>query len=147
MVSSYVEMEQGIGQALAPLEAEGVKVIPFPDKPENIGRPQAASQIVYGFKQESFSVPQGKNIIYTTMTQTRRMEFEVLLQLKDLRSHTGVYAMMNRIRELLSGLRPDPKLDRVLYQLAAEPLSSSEGIWQFVMTFAVDLYYQKKNYA
>ncbi len=99
------EIEAAIVEQLQPLQEQGIKVFAFPDNPSELGRPFTGGQILVGYKDEDLSEPPG-NVTTTTIIQTQTLQFELSLQLKNLRSHTGALPVMDAVRDLLTGFKP-----------------------------------------
>lgn len=141
MATDIQGWETWIVEQLEPLVSQGYRVEPYLDQQ---GRPHGRGQVIIAYRRSRFSDPSGSNVRPTTITQSRQMEFEIILQLLDLRSHQGAYPVLAQIRDLLSGSAPGP-LDRILQQTEEENLGQSEGIWSFAMTFATLSHYQKRG--
>lgn len=139
-----VELEEAIVQRLQSLQDNGVKIIGFPDNPSELGRPFPSGQILVGFKKESLGQPAA---VVTTapIIQPWTIEFELSLQLKNLRSHSGAYPIMETIRDLLSGFRP-PMVTRPIYQVQGGFVDLKDGIWFYSMIFACHTTYQKSPF-
>lgn len=135
-------IEQSLLDQLEPLTKLGLRVVGFPENPEELGRPISYGQVLIGFKRESLQPPSHHNN-GVSIVQPRRVEWDVVLQIKNLRSHAGAYPVMDKIRDLLTGFRPPDTL-RPLYETQADFVDLRDGIWTYNMTFAIDLIYTKK---
>jgi|SRR6478672_6692078 len=141
------EIETAIVERLTSLkDDQGLRVMAFPDKPDELGRAMPKGQVLVGFKRENLEPPAAARNLGTSTIQPWRLEFELSLQLKDLRSHAGAYEVIRKIRELLTGYHP-AESDRCLYETNAEFVDLNEGIWFYAMTFAIDLVYLKKSWS
>jgi len=141
MATDIQGWESWIVEQLQPLVSQGYRVEPYLDQQ---GRPHGRGQVIIAYRRSRFSAPPGSNVRPTTLTQSQQIEFEIVLQLCDLRSHQGAYPMLNQIRDLLSGSAPTP-LDRTIFQTEEENLGQSEGIWSFSMIFQTLSHYQKRG--
>jgi Gp37 protein len=138
------EIEAAIVERLQPLQEQGIKVFAFPDNPNELGRPFTGGQILVGFKDENLSEPQG-NVTTAHIIQSQTLQFELSLQLKNLRSHTGALPVMDAVRDLLTGFKP-PNVTHPMYQTKGGfvDLDSKTGIWFYSMVFLCRRQYQKK---
>ncbi|MGA7934727.1 MAG: Gp37 family protein [Kovacikia sp.] len=134
------QIEDAIVKRLEPLNNSSVRVYPFPDNPQELKKP-AGDRVLVGFRREVFSTPQSNNPL-APIQQQRSLQFEVVLQLKNLRTHAGAYPVMARIRDLLSGSFPDK--NKPLYQTAGGFVDVTEGLWTYSMTFTLQTFYVKR---
>jgi hypothetical protein len=136
------EIEEAIINRLQTLQDDGVRVIGFPDNANELGKPMGVGQVLVGFKKESLSSATG-NVLTAPIVQTHTLKFEISLQLKNLRSHSGAYPIMDRIRQLLTGFKPIELL-KPMYQSEGGFIDIKEGIWYYSMIFDLQTYYTKK---
>jgi hypothetical protein len=136
------EIEQAIINRLEPLIQQNLKVVGFPDNPKELGHPVGIGQILVGYKKEGLTVPQ-TFVASAPIIQDWVLSFELSLQLKNLRSHTGAYPVMGTIRNLLTGYKP-PVIQKPLYQSEGGFVSVNEGIWYYSMIFSLKTQYVKK---
>jgi hypothetical protein len=136
------EVEAAIVDRLAPLKSQGIKVLPFPENPGELGKPATNAQIFVGFKRETLEIPQMVNYDAPSI-QPRILEYELILKLKDLRSHKGVYPILDKVRDLLTGFRPLPNA-KALYATTSGFVDLDQGSWVYSMTFAFHHPYQRQ---
>ncbi len=137
------EIEETIIERLSPPLIEmGLRVAGFPDNPQELGRPMPSGQVLIGYKKDSLETPNtfAQN---ASMIQKWVIEFEVSLQLKNLRSHIGAYPIMDSIKNLLTGFRPSV-INQPLYQIQGGFVDMKDGIWYYSMVFGVRTNYIKK---
>ncbi|WP_016949767.1 Gp37 family protein [Anabaena sp. PCC 7108] len=136
------EIEKAIIERLEPLKAEKLRIEGFPDNPAELGKPVVIGQILVGYRKESLSKP-STFVASAPIIQDWTLSFELSLQLKNLRSHTGAYPIMGKIRNLLTGYKP-PAIQKPLYQSEGGFVSIKEGVWYYSMIFSVSLQFVKK---
>jgi hypothetical protein len=136
------EIEESILQRLQLLNDGGLRIAGFPDNPQESGRSMPNGQVLVGYKKESLEPP-NTFIEDTPVIQKWTLEYEISVQLKNLRSHTGAYPVMDEIKELLTGFRPSP-INQPLYQIQGGFVDMKDGIWYYSMIFGVRTNYIKK---
>lgn len=80
-----------------------IRVLAFPDKPTEIGRSQMSQAVYVRYAGTNLSRVEGNRGPYV---QRGTMDFEVRLLVKNLRSHVGVYELIELIHSRLTGFRP-----------------------------------------
>jgi hypothetical protein len=103
----------------------------FPEKPSEFRLTHPKGAILIHYQSGNYSQP--KSIGY--IVQDKKMEFSVTVVTKNLRSHEGAYFYIDKVRELLSGFKPDncskmqPTKENFLLETA--------GIWQYAINFTL----------
>ena len=138
----FFEIEAAIVQQLSPLQDSGLQVLAFPDNPQALGRPAPKGQVLVGYKSDQLDPPGSINS--STIIQKQTIEFEVSIQLKNLRNHSGVYPVMVQIQELLTGFKPIGHQTQAMYKVRGGFVDISEGTWFYSMVFACPLSYLRK---
>jgi hypothetical protein len=129
------EVEASItGKLRELLTTFGVKLEPFPDKPSELGKPSPTGQVLIGYKRSSFRL-----LSKTPLTLEQLAEFEINLQLKNLRNHTGAYPILDRIRFGLTGFVPMQGASLGMYPTAEGFADLDESIWYYNQTFVIPL--------
>jgi len=137
------EIESAILNALNPLTEEfDLQVSAFPDSAQSLGKPKSKGLILIGYKGDSLDPPTSP-LNSEAIIQNQIIEYEVSLQLKSLRSHTGAYPVMTRIQDLLTGLRPVGYQSQPIYKSKGGFIDVADGIWYYSMLFCVNLKYLK----
>lgn len=80
------------------LRDKGCAIAAFPDNAAKFGRATPRGQILVGYRSSSF-----KAIAEQPITMEMQANFEVLVQLQNLRTHTGAYQLLDWIRFALTG--------------------------------------------
>ncbi len=117
---------QKIRENIPELHVEG-----FPEKPSEFRLTHPKGAILVHYQGGNYS--QSKSIGY--IVQDKKMEFSVTVVTKNLRSHEGAYFYLDRVRELLTGYKPDncskmqPSKENFLIETA--------GIWQYSINFTL----------
>lgn len=136
-----LEVEQAIVSRLTAV-LPTIKISPFPESPAEFGKPTTKSQIFVGFKKETLEAPQLVNYDAPSI-QPRILEYELIFRLKDLRSHTGVYEVIDQIRDCLTGFAPLPN-SKALYESQSGFVDLDQGLWFYSMTFVLHHPYHRK---
>lgn len=107
----------------------------FPDKPSNLETVVPNGQVLVGYKRSTFNLIQN----FYPITMTQNVEFEVSLQLKNLRTHNGIYSLIDVIRFGLIGFVPLQGIQRGMYPISESFVSFDQGIWYYSQVFVVPL--------
>jgi hypothetical protein len=135
------QIEKAIIERLAPLKTQKLRVEGFPDNPDELGKPVVIGQVLVGYRKDTFSKPP-TFVESAPIIQDWMLSFELSLQLKNLRSHTGAYPIMGKIRNLLTGYKP--VVQKPLYQSEGGFVSIKDGVWYYSMVFSLNLQFVKK---
>lgn len=107
----------------------------FPGADDERARPGRQGQILIGYARSRFQ-PQGGE----PLTLNTTAEFEVALMLRDLRTHTGAYPILDLVRRSLTGYWvPCDNVAGKCYPVQEGFLKIEEGIWYYSQTFALPL--------
>ena len=142
-------LEQKTVGRLAFLKDKGIQVIPYPDDPDEFNKPMGNRRVFVGIKRETLeSLGNSGLILESSIVQSRRVEVEIYCQLKELRSHAGIYPMIELIRNILTGFRPfqeDPENYQSYYwNTRTEFIRQFEGYWDYAMNFEILIPYVKE---
>lgn len=110
---------------------EDVAVEPFPDKPSEYALIHPKGALLVSFSGSTFSDPKPTEVI----VQDRRMEFDVTVATKNLRTHTGAYALLEAARVTLTGYQI-PGASKI-YPRREGFISEKSGTWQYGIRFAL----------
>jgi Gp37 protein len=127
-----------------------VQILPFPNDPAELGRPVNAKQIYVGFKSERLEESNSITLNGRVPPQRRKLDYELILRFQDLRSHQVVYPAMDRVRESITGYRPDiPSSEAVLTsgfrQTQGGFVDFGAGLWLYAMTLSIDSVFTSKT--
>lgn len=107
----------------------------FPGESEQESRPGRQGRIFIGYKRSRFQQTAGEPLTLNTTA-----EFEVALMLRDLRTHTGAYPVLDLVRRSLTGYWiPCDNVAGKCYPVAEGFLKIEEGVWYYSQSFAVPL--------
>lgn len=110
---------------------KGLEIIGFPERPAEYRLIHPKGAILVSYAGATYSEPQSVNAI----VQERKMEFDVTVVMRHLRTHEGAYQYLEDVRRALSGYRISGCSK--MYPLRERFLSEENGIWQYNITFAI----------
>lgn len=144
-----LELEQAIVARLSgSATLAEVQVLPFPTDPADLGLPVNARQIYVGFKQENLDSPNSITKGGRIPPQRRKLEYELVLRMQELRSHRVSYPVMDAVRECLTGYRPSIPggvLTTGFYQVSGGFVDFGAGLWLYSMTFAIESVFRSER--
>lgn len=100
----YKQIEDAIVEKLKQDLPNQVKVEAFPDAWDSSGKAFVRTLVLVGFNQDNLSEP--NNAFACTLQQEGTLGFEINVLAKDLRSHQGIYTILEQIILSLSGFKP-----------------------------------------
>ena len=103
-------------------------VAAFPDKPESFNLHHPAGAVLVAFGRETYSRPRALDVI----VQERRIEWDISILTRNLRTHVGAYEVLDALRLALTGWRPEGS--GKLRPVRAEFLDQKQGVWTHVLT-------------
>ena len=103
----------------------------FPEKPSEFRLTHPKGAILVHYQSGNYS--QSKSIGY--IVQGKKLEFSITIVTKNLRSHEGAYFYLDKIRQILTGYRPDncSKMQPIKENFLME----NNGIWQYAINFSL----------
>lgn len=109
-----------------------VTISPFPGETDKAPKAGRKGQIFIGYKRSRFRLT-------SMMPATLEViaEYELSLMLKDLRSHTGAYPLLDAIRYAITGFIPLKGPSHKCYPVQEGFLKIEDGIWYYSMIVAV----------
>jgi hypothetical protein len=125
-----LEIEQAILDKLKAALSTRVRLKAFPDNPNEVGNPAPKGQVLVAYKRSSF-----KQLTDQPPMVEMMMEFEISLQLQNLRTHTGIYEILDITRRSLFGFRPHPEANRGLFPTNEGFQGLEEGIWYYTQSY------------
>lgn len=131
-----LELEKSILNKVRSLAAGSKSFVKdFPDKPQNLETVVPNGQVLVGYKRSTFSLIQN----FYPITMNQLVEFEISFQLKNLRTHNGIYELIDIIRFGLLGFIPLQGVIRGMYPTSETFVSFEQGIWYYSQVFVVPL--------
>lgn len=107
----YDDLEDSIVTRLAPLLDDDIEVEHIPDNEEDYTRPFENPRVTVAYKASTFSDEVVRGVPRTlSINETVQMEFaevHILVRSRRLRGDDGVYAVTEKVKQLLYGFRPD----------------------------------------
>lgn len=129
-----LEIERAIVSKINQVLSGTFKVKGFPENPKELGQPMPSAQILVGYKRSTFQlISRGP----TTLNQSA--EFEIKYMLKNLRTHTGVYPVLDLVRTALTGYIPIQGPAQGLYPTDEGFEDLDQSTWYYNQTFTIDL--------
>ncbi len=109
-----------------------LKVETFPDKPDAYRLSHAHGAVLVGYSGGRFANP----YVMAGTAQSGRLEFQLVVKVRCLRSHVGAYAVLEAIRVALSG--QDIHGAR-FYPVREQFEDVSSGVWTYLAVYAADI--------
>jgi len=103
----------------------------FPEKPSEFRLTHPKGAILVHYQGGNYS--ESKSLGY--MVQDKKLEFSVTVITKNLRSHEGSYFYLDKVRQILTGYRPDNCSK--MQPIKEDFLSEDNGIWQYSINFSL----------
>jgi len=103
----------------------------FPEKPSEFRLTHPKGAILVHYQGGNYS--ESKSLGY--MVQDKKLEFSVTVVTKNLRSHEGSYFYLDKVRQILTGYRPDNCSK--MQPIKEDFLSEDNGIWQYSINFSL----------
>ncbi|HSA05726.1 MAG TPA: Gp37 family protein [Candidatus Gastranaerophilales bacterium] len=117
---------QKIKENIPELHIEG-----FPEKPSEFRLTHSKGAILVHYQGGNYS--ESKSIGY--IVQDKKLEFSVTVVTRNLRSHEGSYFYLDKVRNILTGYRPDNCSK--MQSTKEEFISEDNGIWQYSINFSL----------
>lgn len=129
---TILEIEQAIVQRLKS-KIKDLEIIGFPEKPSEYKLLHRKGAILVVYAGSTFSEPKSTDNIY----QERKVEYDINLVMRHLRTHEGAYAYLDAVRLLLTGFRVNGT--GKFYPVREQFLSEEAGIWQYRLTISASM--------
>lgn len=103
----------------------------FPENAEEFNRlPLNKPRILVAYGGSAFNEPTNKDRII----QEQILEFEITIQMRNLREHHGVYNYLSAVYTALSGFSPRSN-SRVMYISAERLINFDNNVWTWMQTW------------
>lgn len=109
-----------------------VTITPFPGDSDQVPKPGRKGQVFIGYKRSRFRVT---SMLPATCEVIA--EYELSLQLRDLRSHSGAYPILDAIRYALTGFIPLKGPSHKCYPVQEGFVKAEDGVWYYAIIIAV----------
>lgn len=124
-----------VAKLTSKLTYRGLRLTAFPDNINELGKPTLSGQILVGYKRSTF-----RTVTPDPLTYEQLLQFDINLQLKNLRSHTGVYPLLDEVRFELAGWYCGSAAQKRPAYWQSEAFSDvDEGIWSYTQSLIVPL--------
>ena len=134
------ELEAAIATRLAPLQAEGIRVLGAPTDSEAVGRVFGEGECRVAYSSREYSEPSGLRTS-RRLAAPSTLRFEVILELKDtrLKSHPKAASLIERIVGLLFGWNPDGRCEGPLYPIRDGFVgrTQADALWVYSAIFGL----------
>lgn len=110
-----------------------LEITGFPEKPAEYKLMHRKGALLVVFAGATYSEPKSADIIY----QERKLEFDINIVMRHLRTHEGAYAYLDVVRVALTGFKISGT--GKFYPVREQFLSEEVGIWQYRITFACSM--------
>lgn len=114
---------------LTPFE---VNIAPFPGESDSSPKPGRKGMILIGYKRSRFRITSMQPVTCEVIA-----EFELSLQLRDLRTHRGAYPLLDQVRYAITGLIPLKGPLSKCYPVQEGFIKTEDGIWYYTLVVAV----------
>lgn len=128
---TIAEIEQAIIERLR-AKITDLEITGFPEKPAEYKLMHRKGALLVVFAGATYSEPK-TDIIY----QERKLEFDINIVMRHLRTHEGAYAYLDAARIALTGFKVNGT--GKFYPVREQFLSEEGGIWQYRITFACSM--------
>ena len=128
-------IETEIIKRLQPLNAIGIAVEAFPSDPKRLERATPNRLVLVRYQGSESSRPAGNSPgTHAPIIQRRLVRYEILLLIKDLRTHENVYPVRDEVINRMVGYVP-PNQKWAFYHLKDGWMAQTEGIWFYSQLF------------
>ena len=114
-------------------ELNSIDVRAFPSSAEEYRKlPLNKARVLVAYAGSSFSEPTNKDEII----QEQLLEFEITIQVRNLREHDGAYTILESVYSALSGYSPFSN-SRVLYAVSEKLTGYDSNVWTWIQTWQI----------
>ena len=101
----------------------------FPEKPSEFRLLHPKGAILVHYQGGNYSETKSLGCI----CQDKKLEFSITIVMKHLRSHEGAYEYLDKVRQILTGYKPENCTK--MYPTKEEFISEDSGLWQYSINF------------
>lgn len=136
-MSLYGHIETAIVNELAE-KLEGVKIEGFPDDGAELGKAAPARRILVGYQSSDFEILAENPALFVKEILT----YEITIGVKGLRTHSGVYMLLEEVRRILTGFLPVQAINaRKMRPTGCSYKGIESGIWYYSANFTFEISY------
>lgn len=136
MTDYPAEIHSAIVARLSPLLSEGVDVLGVGDR-DSDAMARRTKRVLVAYVASSFTAP--SEGFLAPLVQTRTLDFDVAVQLSNLKTYAEGYPILLRVLELLAGFVPLADIPRRLYPTRDAIEDVADGVYTWVMSFSINL--------
>lgn len=129
-MSLYAAVEAALVSRLDSLR--GLRVQAYPDDAKQLGKATPSARILVGYQSSAFRV-----ISEAPMTEEETLTYEITLEMKGLRTHSGAYPYLSQIKTLLNGFMPISGNLRPLRLRSIGFKGVENGLWYYAMSLSL----------
>lgn len=134
-------LETAIASKLAPMQADGFRVLGAPTDHQEVGRTFGKGEVRVAYQQRNFK-PSGGLVGQRKAIAPYQLIFEVVVELQDVRLQTQKHAAeaMERVLSLIAGFVPDAECGAGLYPIRDGFVGRDKetATWIYSATFGLD---------
>lgn len=101
----------------------------FPEKPAEFRLVHPKGAILVHYQGGNYSEQKALAVI----VQDKKLEFSITIVIKHLRTHEGAYGYLDRVRNILTGFKPEG--GNKMIPVKDEFIGEDNGIWQYSINF------------
>ncbi|MCH8029082.1 MAG: hypothetical protein IH874_04025 [Candidatus Dadabacteria bacterium] len=111
-------------------------VEPFPDRPQDYILSHPKGAVLVQYRGSQFTEPR----VVNTITQTRTLEFVIVVVFRNLRSHQGAYGVLDSVRSSLTGyvVTTGGQSLSKMFPVREGFIAEKSGVWWYGMTFRMN---------
>lgn len=103
-------------------------VAAFPDRPDTFKMHHPAGAVLVAYGREVYGKPRDLSLV----VQERRIEWDISILTRNLRTHVGAYDVLDAVRMVLTGWRTEGCSK--LMPVKAEFIDQNQGVWTHILT-------------
>lgn len=121
----------------------GFRVEPFPGNTEEFGKPVSKARAFVGFRMQRLQPPAA---LYprSQVIQDQVLQFQIIYQAVELRSHEGILNALPAVQNCLSGFSPPSCTPYSLYLLESGLVEVVQGLWLYSQMFELPGTYTRR---
>lgn len=101
----------------------------FPEKPAEFRLIHPKGAVLIHYQGGNYSDQKALAVI----VQDKKLEFSITIVMKHLRTHEGAYEYLEKVRDLLTGFKPENCSK--MFPTKEEFIGEDNGIWQYSINF------------
>jgi len=128
----YSQIEDEIVTRLSPMTTGGgVDVVQLPETPAEFEKPLLAGRVTVAYKSSTYGDIRSLGCI----TQDEKIQFEIIVQSRLLRTSNGIHTMIEAVKRLVVGFQPTDCSKIYLVQNGYMSRDNDSALWNYSMVF------------